>query len=188
MGRWIRRGVGVGVSIAAILLLGSAFAPTLCRSRETANRVKCASNLRQIGTAITLYAGKHSGLLPDSFATLARHDDLMPEVFVCPSSSAERATLSEALAATPTAQNLSYIYLGDGLQAPLDENTILMVEDLGDHDRDGVNILFGDGRVEFWPVSRRTLPAWWTNLQGDITSEKRPIIFNDTKPTTTPAS
>jgi hypothetical protein len=35
-----------------------------CRSRETANRVKCASNLRQIGQAMLLYQNDNKGGLP----------------------------------------------------------------------------------------------------------------------------
>jgi prepilin-type processing-associated H-X9-DG protein len=35
-----------------------------CRSRETANRVKCASNLRQIGQAMLLYANDNGGHYP----------------------------------------------------------------------------------------------------------------------------
>ena len=37
-----------------------------CRSRETANRVKCASNLRQIGQAIRLYAADNRGAYPQA--------------------------------------------------------------------------------------------------------------------------
>jgi len=37
-----------------------------CRSRETANRVKCSSNLRQIGQAIQLYAAENRGVYPQT--------------------------------------------------------------------------------------------------------------------------
>lgn len=170
--------VGIVLSIAAVLLLGSAFLPTLCRSRETANRVKCSSNLRQIGTAIELYARDHDGVLPDSFATLARSGDLVPEVFTCPSSTAERADSIEKLATRPTKDNCNYTYLGDGLRHPdVNEDVILMVENLDDHDRDGINILFGDGRVEFLMVNRRTPQKWYDALEEAMkgTATTRPV-------------
>src|SRR5688500_11837060 len=38
--------------------------PTLCRSSEAANRIKCSRNLRQIGQAIAIYRNDHDGALP----------------------------------------------------------------------------------------------------------------------------
>ena len=52
------------VVIGIIALLISILLPSLNRARETANRVKCASNLRQIGTAIQLYANENRGAFP----------------------------------------------------------------------------------------------------------------------------
>src|SRR5829696_8390401 len=52
------------VVIGIIALLISIMLPSLCRSRETANRVKCASNLRQIGQAILLYSNDNRGAYP----------------------------------------------------------------------------------------------------------------------------
>jgi prepilin-type N-terminal cleavage/methylation domain-containing protein/prepilin-type processing-associated H-X9-DG protein len=52
------------VVIGIIALLISILLPSLNRARETANRVKCASNLRQLGQAIQLYANENKGAYP----------------------------------------------------------------------------------------------------------------------------
>jgi len=52
------------VVIGIIALLISILLPSLNRARETANRVKCASNLRQIGQAIQLYSNENKGAYP----------------------------------------------------------------------------------------------------------------------------
>jgi len=49
------------VVIGIIALLISILLPSLNRARETANRVKCASNLRQIGQTMLLYANDNKG-------------------------------------------------------------------------------------------------------------------------------
>lgn len=113
------------VVIGIIALLISILLPSLNRARETANRVKCGSNLRQIGQAILLYSNENKGNYPrtkyaaptggvtwgsgwqdtDPFRNgstvsnndvsaamflLLRTQDITSEVFVCPSSNAER--------------------------------------------------------------------------------------------------
>src|SRR5260221_6950135 len=52
------------VVIGIIALLISILLPSLNRARETANRVKCASNLRQIGQALMLYANDNKQAYP----------------------------------------------------------------------------------------------------------------------------
>jgi prepilin-type processing-associated H-X9-DG protein len=52
------------VVIGILVLIGAILTPSLCRSRETANRVKCSSNLRQLGQAMLLYANDNHGHFP----------------------------------------------------------------------------------------------------------------------------
>jgi prepilin-type N-terminal cleavage/methylation domain-containing protein/prepilin-type processing-associated H-X9-DG protein len=60
------------VVIGIIALLISILLPSLSRARETANRVKCGSNLRQIGQAMLLYANENSGNYPRTYYDLTK--------------------------------------------------------------------------------------------------------------------
>jgi prepilin-type N-terminal cleavage/methylation domain-containing protein len=68
------------VVIGIIALLISILLPSLNRARETANRVKCSSNLRQIGQAILLYAGENKGSYPRTvWQTSSASHDVTPD-------------------------------------------------------------------------------------------------------------
>ena len=55
------------VVIGIIALLISILLPSLNRARETANRVKCGSNLRQFGQALQIYASGNRGNYPRTY-------------------------------------------------------------------------------------------------------------------------
>ena len=52
------------VVIGIIALLISILLPALNRARENANKLKCLSNLRQLGTALTMYLNENKGRFP----------------------------------------------------------------------------------------------------------------------------
>lgn len=54
------------VVIGIIALLIGILLPALGRARETANTIKCASNLRSIGQGIAVYLSENKGVLPAS--------------------------------------------------------------------------------------------------------------------------
>jgi len=58
------------VVIGIIALLISILLPALNSAKERANRVKCASNLRQIGQGILLYANDNKGAYPRTRASV----------------------------------------------------------------------------------------------------------------------
>ncbi len=61
------------VVIAIIAILMALFVPSLARAREAAKRLTCASQQRQLGIAISAYAGDHDGWMPDADKATAQN-------------------------------------------------------------------------------------------------------------------
>ncbi|WP_428938955.1 hypothetical protein [Fontivita pretiosa] len=142
---------------AAGAMMVSILLPSLNRARETANRVKCAANMRQIGQAMLLHCNEHGGQYPQALGELLTQE-LSPQVFICPSS---RTQLPPQIAAADLQSqiawvnaNSDYVYLGAGKRvAALGERDILLYEKPDNHNHDGMNITYADGHVEFEPMA-----------------------------------
>src|SRR5439155_4844755 len=69
----MRRGVkwaDAAAVIVLMLLLGGYTVAQVQRAQEMANRVRCASNLRQIGQAMLLYSNENRGAYPRTLMDL----------------------------------------------------------------------------------------------------------------------
>ena len=150
----IALGIGGGAVILMALLCAGLLFPSLNRAREHANRVKCASNLRQIGLACIMYAnGQKNGAFPDSLQTLMKdpNADITGEVFICPSTTdtAPAGSTGSQIAGNLTQGHLSYIYVGKGLTNNSGANVVLAYEPLTNHRNEGMNVLYADGHVDW---------------------------------------
>jgi type II secretory pathway pseudopilin PulG len=101
------------ISIAVIVLLIGLLTPSLSSANEVARRIACASNLRQIGLGLAMYADDWNGRLP-------------PSVFLEPHgrgsgpATQEMVTLrlSGAPGERPAWDGLGLLFAGDYLPAP----------------------------------------------------------------------
>jgi prepilin-type N-terminal cleavage/methylation domain-containing protein len=179
------------VVVAIIAILAAILLPALGRAREMARRSVCMSNLRQIGTAMHMYATAWRETMPTNTAAgtaptivamrlLEPHMGDVPDVFMCPSRTpSPRAGSMGAIASG----NISYVYgflsapaatgvvprpftLGDPFANPLmrDSGTAWAPTAAGtvNHAADGGNVLFLGAHVEW----RTTIPTAVTPPTG----------------------
>ncbi|HYE20390.1 MAG TPA: DUF3352 domain-containing protein [Tepidisphaeraceae bacterium] len=147
-------GGGAQAVVGTQALAASILLPSLNKARESANRVKCASNLRQIGMGIILYANDNKGKYPPNLGTLVTSVELSPQVFMCPTHDHGAPAIAPGGAggakqlAEWVDENSAYVYLGAGLNNTTPADVIVVHEKPGNH-AGGMNCLFGDGHVEW---------------------------------------
>ncbi len=148
-------GLGTVVAAAEAILLGTAV-PEIGRARARAMENHAASNLRQIGQAITLYSNDNKGKFPGTLGELLLTQDVLPDIFIAagPDGRMEMPVTKnkEELAAWIN-QNGAYTYLGAGKQNAFGPEVIIAYEKSRPNQM-MVNVLFGDGHVESMPSYR----------------------------------
>lgn len=143
IGRQPERHGGQGMAITGLVfgcvglvfvlpLSVSILLPSLSRARELAKRMVCASNLKDIGTAMKVYAND-LGVSP-----LIQAGYLTHQATVCPGSGLE---LSNYIIVHPP--------IGEPTGQELDNRAVLIYEPKSNHGEEGGNFLFADGHVEF---------------------------------------
>jgi prepilin-type processing-associated H-X9-DG protein len=99
-----------------------------------------------------MYANENGGRFPERFEDLLLTQDLTPEVFICPSSQGERApgeTREEWATHLSEPLHLTYVYTGKGFDRSAPPEVITAHETPDSHNKDGMNVLYADGHVEF---------------------------------------
>ncbi len=143
-GQAARAGLLLGLTAIGVAFL----MPSLGRARESANRVKCASNLRQIGQAVRRYGMDYGP--PPNVDTLLAESDLVADVFLCPSDASVRKN-SQSLTA---GVNSSYHVFSLDSEGQPSTAVLAVCDPLNHLPKDGVrtyggNVLFADGSVKF---------------------------------------
>lgn len=154
------------VTLAIIMLLAALIMPVFARTRESARRTNCASNLKQLGAALQLYALDYNGKLPPQPRSSEWMGQLMPYcknngIFSCPSESTETkrefgvypnapaSWLDPSEAAPVGAQRgnaSSYQYRGGLMNDAAGDEPL--ARDWDPWHLNSVNVLFLDGRAE----------------------------------------
>ncbi|MCY2952078.1 MAG: hypothetical protein NTU53_08885 [Planctomycetota bacterium] len=146
------------IGVASAAMAASILLPAVSSARERAMRVKCMSNMIQIGRGIMLYANDNKGKFPADFGTLVTTADMHPEVFVCPGRGTGlpagvaqnvRDPAKLAAAAKWVNEHADYVYVGAKLNNNAPADVILAYEKPENHGGQGINMLFGDGHVEW---------------------------------------
>src|SRR5262249_35082217 len=126
----------VGVTSVGVAGLGvGILVPSLARASETANRVKRASNMRQIGQAILLYANENQGKYPPDLGTLITTQDITWECFACPDTHTKlpKNVNQPGDIAKWVTTHSDYVYVGQKLDNNAPANKVILYEGFKDH-------------------------------------------------------
>jgi hypothetical protein len=149
---------GIGLGVLSFALHGCIYTivwPRIERATEVANRVQCASNMREIGRALLLYAKNNRGEFPEHVEqALLTSQDVKPQHFTCPSSHetpAGGSTPAEQAKSLASGGHLSYTYVARGRTKSSHGKTVLLYEPLAPHRGDGAYMLMDTGEVWWRP-------------------------------------
>ena len=120
--------------LAAVAILVILPMAPLRGRHELSARIQCASQLAAIGRTLDLYHSDFRGANPPNLPVLIETADLVPKMFVCPSSGDIEG-------------DYSYIYRGADLTKSAPPKMILAHDRFGNHN-DIRQVLFADGNVK----------------------------------------
>ena len=142
----------VGGTVLFLLLLVSILLPQLGRVGPEAMKIISASNLRQIGQAMLLYANANGDQYPPDLDPLLQGYDLTPRTLVIYGSSdtpAAGATPAAVVADLRAGGHCSYVYCGRGRSSKGPAAEISAFEARSYFGDGGRNFLYGDGSAAY---------------------------------------
>ena len=105
------------VVIAIIAILAALLLPALSRAKESARRIACANNLRQVGIGMTVYAGDNRDYVVSALAANSNAPPTTPQTFNQTAISPPEASLAKQLGIDLTATNRPSVWCCPDLAA-----------------------------------------------------------------------
>lgn len=99
------------VLIPVIAIVAGMTLPALAKAKDRAQRINCASNMKQIGLAARMWSTDHEGKFPLDFASMS-NELATPKILVCPGDASKTRVMNWS---EFSPGNVTYEYLEPGI-------------------------------------------------------------------------
>jgi len=125
------------------------------RAQDVAGRQATAANLTSLHKAMYTWSLSNQDRFPPDLGTLYQQDMISPKKVLRGDSSTvppDTSAMTKDEVAAWINANTDFVYLADRASATTAADEVIAYERIGDERREGINVLYGDGHVEFHPI------------------------------------